>query len=405
MNAPPTSPAPLPLVPIVRPSLSESEVDAAARVIRSGWLTQGPEVAAFEREVAAAVGAAHAVAVSNATVGLELALRAVGVKAGDEVITVSHSFVATANSIVAVGARPVFVDVCEDNWGMDPARIEVAITQKTRAILCVHQVGIPCRINEIVELGLLHGIPVVEDAACAIGSEVEVDGPAGREFQRIGRPLGAVAVFSFHPRKVVTTGDGGMLTTNDPALEARFRLLRQHAMSISDVKRHSSSEIVFEEYLEPAYNYRMTDLQAAVGRPQVARLDAIIEVRRALAAVYQEALKDNRVLAPPHDPAGTRCNWQSFPTRMRAGCGFSQREIMQRFLEAGIATKRGVSNAHQEPAYALQSTGVSLPVSELLRDTTVLLPLFHGMSEVEQQLVIAVCNALHDAAGEHARRT
>lgn len=385
----------LPLVPIVRPSLSELEVEATARVIRSGWLTQGPEVAAFERELAAAVGAQHAVAVANATVALELALRALGVSSGDEVITVSHSFVATANAIVAVGARPVFVDVCADNWGMDPALIERAITPKTRAILCVHQVGIPCRLVEILAIANAHKLPVVEDAACAIGSSLEVDGV----HQRIGRPLGAVACFSFHPRKVITTGDGGMLTTNDPALAARFRLLRQHAMSISDVKRHSSTEIVFEEYLEPAYNYRLTDLQAAVGRPQLARLEEIVTTRRALAATYQAALKDNRVLAAPIDPPGTRCNWQSFPTRMRDGCGFTQREIMQRFLDAGVATKRGVSNAHQEPAYASSSAGLSLPVSEMLRDTTVLLPLFHGMSDVEQQRVIAVCDALDGEAG------
>ncbi len=394
-QTPPAQPA---LVPIVRPALSELEVEAAARVIRSGWLTQGPEVAAFERELAAAVGAKHAVAVSNATVAIELALRGLGVGVGDEVITVSHSFVATANAVVAVGARPVFVDVRADDWGMDPALIEAAITPKTRAILCVHQVGIPCRLLEIVALGKAHGIPVVEDAACAIGSSIWCAGENGGEQQRIGRPHGAVACFSFHPRKVITTGDGGMLTTNDPALEARFRLLRQHAMSISDVKRHSSSEIVFEEYLEPAYNYRLTDLQAAVGRPQLARLDAIIDERRALAANYQRALADNAVLAPPADPPGTLCNWQSFPTRLRDGVTITQRQVMQRFLDAGIATKRGVSNAHQEPAYAAASVGLSLPVSEMLRDTTVLLPLFHGMKTDEQQRVLAVCAALDTEA-------
>lgn len=386
-----------PLVPIVRPSLSEVEVEGAARVIRSGWLTQGPEVLAFEKELAAAVGAKHAVAVSNATVALELALRGVGVKAGDDVVTVSHSFVATANSIVAVGARPVFVDVRADDYGMDPALIERAITPKTKAILCVHQLGIPCRLLEIVAIGKARGIPVVEDAACAIGSSIDVDGTQ----QRIGRPHGAVACFSFHPRKVITTGDGGMLTTNDPALDARFRLLRQHAMSISDVKRHSSSEIVFEEYLEPAYNYRLTDLQAAVGRPQLARLDEIVAARRALAATYATALATNSVLAPPSDPPGARCNWQSYPVRMRpfpdGAQPFTQREIMQRFLDAGIATKRGVSNAHQEPAYASSSSvtpSLSLPVSESLRDTSVLLPLFHGMSAEEQGRVIAVADAL-----------
>ena len=377
------------LVPIVRPSLGDEEVEAAARVIRSGWLTQGPEVAALERELALAVGASHAAAVANCTVALELALRAVGVRGGDDVVTVSHSFVATANSVVAAGARPVFVDVREDDLGMDPALLEAALTPKTKAILCVHQIGLPCRVNEILQVANHHGIPVIEDAACAIGSEILVDGA----WQRIGRPHGAVACFSFHPRKVITTGDGGMLTTRDGALDARFRLLRQHAMSVSDVKRHSATEIVFEEYLEPAFNFRMTDLQAAVGRPQLKRLDGIIAERRRLAAVYHEALVDNPVLQPPVDPPGAKSNWQSYPLRMRPAGKRSQREIMQRFLDAAIATKRGVSNAHQEPAYA-HMTHVPLPVSERLRDQIILVPLFHGMTENEQSRVIDVCTRL-----------
>jgi perosamine synthetase len=380
----------LPLVPLVRPSLGDAEVAETSRVIRSGWITQGPEVAAFEREFAAAVGSAHAAAVSNCTVAQELAFRALNIQPGDEVITVSHSFIATANSIVAVGAVPVFVDVCEDNWGMDPALIEAAITPKTKAIMCVHQVGIPCRVQEIVAIARKHGIAVVEDAACAIGSTLLVSGAQ----QAIGAPYGDIACFSFHPRKVVTTGDGGMITTNRADLDARVRLLRQHAMSISDVKRHSANEIVFEEYLEPAYNYRLTDLQAAVGRPQLRRLADIITERRRLADVYVKALAGHPILVAPTDPVHGRCNWQSYPTRMKPGQPLSQRAIMQHFLDAGIATKRGVSNAHQEPAYAKQPLRMPLPVSELLRDTTVLLPLFHGMTDQEQQRVIAAAHAL-----------
>jgi perosamine synthetase len=379
-----------PMVPLVRPSLGDAEVAETSRVIRSGWITQGPEVAAFEKEFATTVGAAHAAAVSNCTVAQELAFRALRIQPGDEIITVSHSFVATANSIVAVGAVPIFVDVCEDNWGMDPALVERAITAKTKAIMCVHQVGIPCRVQEIVAIAHRHGIPVIEDAACAIGSTLLVTG----EQQPIGRPYGDIACFSFHPRKVVTTGDGGMVTTNRADLDARVRLLRQHAMSISDVKRHSSTEIVFEEYLEPAYNYRMTDLQAAVGRPQLRRLADIVTERRRLAAVYASAFADHPVLAPPKDPDHGRCNWQSYPMRLRSGTALGQRQIMQHFLDAGIATKRGVSNSHQEPAYAHHPLRWPLPVSEVLRDTTVLLPLFHGMTDTEQQRVITAANTL-----------
>ena len=296
-------------LPITRPDLGDSEIDAAARVIRSGWVSQGPEVAAFEREFAAAVGAPFAVALSNCTVALELSLRALGVGDGDEVVTVSHSFIATANSIRAVGATPVFVDVEEDTYGMDPTRLADAFSERTRAVLCVHQLGIPCDLAAIVAASQARGVPVIEDAACAIGSEVEWEG----EWARIGRPHGTVACFSFHARKVVTTGDGGMLTTANPELDAHLRRLRQHGMSIPDTVRHGAGSVVFEEYLEPAYNGRMTDVQAALGRPQIRRLDAIVRRRRDLGERLDRHLERHRVLAPPRTRPDARPNWQSYP--------------------------------------------------------------------------------------------
>lgn len=401
----------VPRVPLVRPDLGDEEAEAAARVVRSGWLTQGAEVAAFEAEFAAAVGAPHAVAVSNCTVALQLALAGVGVRAGDDVVSVSHSFIATANAVVATGARPVFVDVEADSFGLDPARLEAALTPRTRAILCVHQLGFPCDLERILEIASVRGLPVIEDAACALGSEIQWRGA----WQRVGRPHGTVACFSLHPRKVVTTGDGGMLTTRDPELARRFRLQRQHAMSIPDSVRHRSETVVFEEYLEPAFNYRLTDLQAAVGRPQIARLDAIVAERRRLAAVYQEALRDNPVLAPVRERAGTRTNWQSYPARLRAGALGLQTGVLQFLLDRGVACKRGVGNAHQEPAYRARSSwacGASacphecapgscrrLSTSERLRDETVLLPLYHGMTRAEQAQVLAALEELEHGVG------
>ena len=397
-------------VPLVRPDLGETEAEAAARVVRSGWLTQGAEVAAFEAEFAAAVGAPHAVAVSNCTVALQLALAAVGVHPGDDVVTVSHSFIATANAVVAVGARPVFVDVEPDTLGLDPARLEAALTPRTRAVLCVHQLGLPCDLERILGITGSRGLPVIEDAACALGSEVEWRGA----WERIGRPRGAVACFSLHPRKVVTTGDGGLLTTRDAELARRFRLQRQHAMSIPDTVRHQADRVVFEEYLEPAFNYRLTDLQAAVGRPQVARLDAIVAERRRLAAVYHDALAGNGVLAPPRERPGARTNWQSYPARLREGAAPEQTAVLQFLLDRGIACKRGVTNAHQEPAYRSRAawtcgpagcildcaagTCRRLTTSERLRDETVLLPLYHGMTEEEQAQVLAALEDLHRSA-------
>lgn len=375
-------------IPITRPDLGSDEAEAAARVVRSGWVTQGPEVAAFEAELAAAVGAPHAVAVSNCTVALELALRLLGVGAGDDVVTVSHSFVATANAVVAVGARPVFADVEEDTYGMDPRSLERALTPRTKAVLVVHQMGIPCDLDAILGIARARGVPVIEDAACAIGSEARVNGA----WQRLGRPHGELACFSFHPRKIVTTGDGGMLTTRDEALARRARLLRQHAMSIPDTVRQHSDRVVFEAYTEPAYNLRMTDLQAAVGRPQLRRLDAIVAERRRLGERYASALTTSPLVAPPRAREGARPNWQSYPVRVREGARLSQVEIMQRLLDRGVACKRPTSNAHQEPAYAERPalwTAGPLPISERLRDTTILIPLFHGMTDAEQDEVIA----------------
>jgi dTDP-4-amino-4,6-dideoxygalactose transaminase len=379
-------------VPLVRLSLGDAEVEAVARVIRSGWIIQGPEVAAFEAEFAQAVGAPHAVAVSSGTAALELALRVLGVGPGDDVVTVSHSFIASVNCVVAVGARPVLVDVERDTLGMDPARLAAALTPKTRVIIAVHQLGIPCDLAGILDAA--RGVPVIEDAACAVGSELPWQGRA----ERIGKPHGRIACFSFHPRKVLTTGDGGMLTTADAALAARARLLRQHALSVPAAERTDADAIRFESHLEPAFNYRMTDLQAALARPQLARLQAILDGRAAIAARYSKALEASAVLEPPRPRPGTRWNWQSYAARLRKGCRLGQTAVMQALLDRGVASKRGVGNAHQEPAYADTSRWTcgpgGLAVSEELRDTTIVLPLFQGMTDAEQRQVLDAVRSL-----------
>jgi dTDP-4-amino-4,6-dideoxygalactose transaminase len=273
-------------------------------VLASGWLTQGPEVRAFEAEFADFVGAPHAIAVSSGTAALELALHAVGVGPGDEVVTVSHSFIATANSVRRLGATPAFVDIEPTTFNMDPGLVAGSIGPRTRAILAVHQMGMACDLQRLAAIADSHKLPLVEDAACAVGSEIKWRG----RWERIGRPHGLAACFSFHPRKLLTTGDGGMITTAVPELAERMRRLRVHGMDIDGDLRHRDG-ILFERYVEPGFNMRLTDIQAAVGRVQLRKLPTALARRRELAARYRQKLQSTNLGAPVESP-WARSNWQ-----------------------------------------------------------------------------------------------
>src|SRR3954453_11823860 len=375
------------MIPGARPSIGAEEFEAVRRPLESGWLTQGPEVAAFEREFAAFVDAPHACAVSNYTTALHLALRAAGVRAGDEVITVSHSFIATANAIRYCGAVPVFVDVSPATYNIDPARISAVVSPRTRAILAVHQLGMPCDLPALIEVARRQHLPLIEDAACAAGSEIEYRG----RWERSGRPHGDIACFSFHPRKVLTTGDGGMLTTTNPEWDRQFRLWRQHSMSASDTTRHASRRVLAEEYTELGYNYRLTDLQAAIGRAQLERLPGLIAQRRAIADRYHEWLRAIADLQLPCEPPWARSNWQSYCVRLPFGV--DQLHVMQSMLDDGIATRRGVMCAHREPAYRREpwraaATADPLSVSEAISSDGLMLPLYADLTETDQRRVV-----------------
>ena len=374
------------MIPITQPLLTTEEAEAAAAVVRSGWLSQGAQVAAFEAEFAALVGAPHACAVSNCTTALHLALLVAGVGAGDEVITVSHSFIATANVIRQCGATPVFVDVEPATWTIDPELVAAAVSPRTKAILCVHQVGMPCDLARLAPLAKAHGLPLIEDAACAIGSEIRLDGA----WAPIGAPVGDVACFSFHPRKVITTGEGGMLTTRRADWDQQYRLLRQHGMSVSDAVRHSSSRVIFEDYPISGFNYRMTDMQAAIGRRQLQRLPEIVARRRALAARYAAVLAEIPGVRPPVEPDWARSNWQGYSVRLPDGA--DQERVMQAMLDRGVATRRGVMCAHLEGAFA-GAAAPPLPRSEEAHRRCILLPLYPQMTDEVQDAVVEALRA------------
>jgi dTDP-4-amino-4,6-dideoxygalactose transaminase len=366
------------VIPIAIPCVGDEEVRAAAEVIGSGWLTQGTKVAEFERAVAAYCGVTEAVAVSSCTAALHLAMMALGIGPGDEVICPSMSFIATANSIRHAGATPIFADVDPRTYNLSPDAAEAAITPRTKAILVVHQIGLPADLDRFLAIGARHNLKIVEDAACAIGSRYQ------------GRPIGGhteMACFSFHPRKIITTGEGGMITTNNPEYARHLRLLRQHGMSVSDVVRHHSASVITERYLCVGYNYRMTDIQASIGIQQVKKLDRIVSRRRTLAARYTAALAGHPWLRPPYVPGDAETNFQSYAVQLAGNAPISRDELMRRLLDDGIASRRGIMLAHQEPAYSA-APDKCLPASERASQDSVLLPLFPQMTEDQQNQIL-----------------
>ena len=372
--------APTKTIPVAKPSFGVEEENGVLEVLRSGWVSQGPRVAEFERKFADYVGAADAVAVSSCTTALHLALVAAGIQPGDEVLCPSLSFIATANAIVNAGGIPVFVDIDRATYNIDPNCIESAITPRTKAILIVHQIGLPAALDEITAIAEKHGLMLIEDAACAIGAEYHG--------QRIGQPHSLMACFSFHPRKILTTGEGGMITSSDLELTARLRKLRQHAMSLSDVARHSAVQVVIESYDEVGYNFRMTDLQAAVGIAQLASLDKMIARRRELAQRYTDRLFAIPWLRVPFQPAESLANFQSYKVALTGESPIGRDDLMQKLLDLGISSRRGVMAIHREKPYHNEEWERKLPVTNLVTDSTLVLPLFHAMEFSEQDYVI-----------------
>lgn len=366
-------------IPLMRPWLDEDEAQAVRDVLATGWISLGPKVAEFEQKIAALVGAKHGVATTSATSALHLALQVMGLERGDEVLLPSFTCMANANAVIVAGGVPRFADIERETMNLDAADVARRITPKTRAIMMVDQIGLPADLDSLRAIADQRGLLLVDDAATALGAEYK------------GRPLGGHGVptcYSFHPRKMITTGEGGMLVTDNEEWAERARTLRSTGASISDLKRHQAKGALFQQYFESGYNYRMTDLQAAVGVAQLAKFGRMLEQRAEQARLYGALLADLDEVSPPFVPAYAKHAYSSYCIRLRPSAKVSAEEVVRRMAARNVSCRRGIPPLHFEPVFAEEMAGLSLPETEAAARETMFLPIFPGLRESEQRVVV-----------------
>jgi perosamine synthetase len=372
-------------VPLLRPWLGREEADAVAQVLSTGWVSQGPKVIEFESAIAARVGAAHGVAVNACTSAMHLMMACSGIGAGDEVIMPSFTCMATANAIHHCGAEPVFADIDARTFNIEAAQIEAAITPNTRAIIVVHQAGLPVDLDPVAALAKKRGLLLFEDAAATLGARYRGQAVGGS-----GRPV----AFSFHPRKMITTGEGGMVMTNDAKLAEKMRVARSTGASISDLDRHKAKGSLVQSYDMVGFNYRLTDMQAAVGLVQLGKLDAMLKARRTQTARYGEAFRDLAEIECPHVPDYAEPAWSCYHIRFRGRAAARRDEILRALAERGISCRVSVQPLHREPVYRDKLAALTLPNTEQVARDGMFLPIFPGMTVAEQDSVIRNLKAI-----------
>jgi len=364
----------------MKPWLGREEIEAVNRVIKSGWVSQGQVVEQFEKDIADYLGAKYAVATNSCTSALHLSLRLSGVGRGDEVICPSFTCMATANAIHHTGAIPVFVDIDEKTYNLDSEKIEQAITSRTKAIMLVHQIGLPADIDAFKSIAKKNNLALIQDAATALG--------ASYKKIKLGGDGGSTS-FSFHPRKIITTGEGGMLVTNDAEFAQKAKSLGSTGASISDLKRHKAKGKLIQQYFTYGYNYRMTDMQAAMGIVQMKKIDNILKERKNQARIYNSAFVDNENIITPFVPGYANHCYSSYMIRIK-NTKINRDNILGKMADLGISCRIGIQPLHFEPFYKKQKKykNLRLPVTEKVAKDSLFLPIFPGLTKKQQDYII-----------------
>ncbi len=377
-------------LPFHQPSIGEEEIQEVIAALKSGWITTGPRTKLFEEQFRDYIGCQHAIAVNSCTAGLHLALVAAGIGAGDEVITTPYTFAATGEVIIQVGAKPVFVDIEADSLNIDPNAIERAITSRTRAIIPVHIAGLPCRMDEIMDIAQRHHLIIIEDAAHAFAAEYRG--------QKIGN-IGQITVFSFYATKNLTTGEGGMVTTNDPEYAEKIRLLSLHGLSKDAWKRYSAEGSWYYEIIHAGYKYNMSDIQAALGLQQLKKTADFQAIRAVYATKYNDAFKDRAELILPHQTPDTKHAWHLYILRLKLELlDITRGEFIQELQRRQIGTSVHFIPLHLHPYYQKNFVfNQPLAQAENAFEQAISLPLYPAMSEEDVNYVIQAVNDILEA--------